>query len=485
MAITATFTADFSQFASETKKAEQNLTTFEAAAGQAGEKLAAVGDSAEQAAPKVAEVGKTTTGMETALKQMGVRLPPTVRDMDALGTSALEAVKNLGAVTTAMLAFQTFEAGWKVGRKIAEALGTDEVIGNAVAGWLGWGDVATQTAGAVADEIALANTRVDYHITRIEDARRVNDDFRKGIIQRGKDNEKAAKEEQKAFDDMQAAIVRVNIATQDHDAILASMNPKLVEAAGNALKHGASQRDVAAALLMTGSEIAAVVEHIKKETAALEEFKRKEQEVTEAIKQHWAGVGSILDDVMGVDKLQKATAWKDAIDAMGGSVAQLRGTELAGLRQAMLEGIDALGRMGALTTQQSSDFAALAIKAAEAEAALRPLVSTTEDLVKAQWEYVTALDEETRAQKAAGEAAKEKSGGGFQAGLVPNAIVGRNGVALDMFGRPVVAGGGISQLPVVNISVDGHIIGTEAELARLVGNALSGAYSKGGNRQPV
>lgn len=71
------------------------------------------------------------------------------------------------------------------------------------------------------------------------------------------------------------------------------------------------------------------------------------------------------------------------------------------------------------------------------------------------------------------------------AGLMPNAIVGRNGVALDMFGRPVVAGGGISQLPVVNISVDGHIIGTEAELARLIGNAMTGNYSKGGNRLPV
>jgi hypothetical protein len=54
-----------------------------------------------------------------------------------------------------------------------------------------------------------------------------------------------------------------------------------------------------------------------------------------------------------------------------------------------------------------------------------------------------------------------------------------------MFGRPVVAGGGISQLPVVNISVGGNIIGTEAELARLVGNALTSGYRQGGNRQPV
>lgn len=71
------------------------------------------------------------------------------------------------------------------------------------------------------------------------------------------------------------------------------------------------------------------------------------------------------------------------------------------------------------------------------------------------------------------------------AGLTPNAIIGRNGVPLDMYGRPVAGLGAISNLPVVNVSVAGNLIGTEQELARLIGNAVTGNYSKSGNKLPV
>lgn len=65
------------------------------------------------------------------------------------------------------------------------------------------------------------------------------------------------------------------------------------------------------------------------------------------------------------------------------------------------------------------------------------------------------------------------------------------GVAHDAFGRPVVPGGAISALPASlgqqnwTINVNGSVLSTEDQLALVVGNAVSGAYRRGGNRQPV
>jgi phage-related minor tail protein len=65
------------------------------------------------------------------------------------------------------------------------------------------------------------------------------------------------------------------------------------------------------------------------------------------------------------------------------------------------------------------------------------------------------------------------------------------GVARDAFGRPVVPGGAISALPAslgqqnISVVVNGSVLSTEEQLAAVMENALMGAYRRGGQRLPV
>jgi hypothetical protein len=227
--------------------------------------------------------------------------------------------------------------------------------------------------------------------------------------------------------------------------------------------------------------------HKKAEAAARKQAEALERLNAQAMTQHWDAVGAIIDEVFAVDKLQAATNWVDAIEAMGISVNQLREKELETLKQTMLDGINALSRSGELTSAQTAKFVQLAYAADQALQALKPVVKVTEDLVKAQWDYVTALDEEARAQgkaadaaKAAGQAKQAAQGGG----LLPTGIVGTGGVARDQYGRPVVAGGAISGLPIVNVNINSPL-GTPDAISRAVQDAMMHTYRSGGNRLPV
>src|SRR5262245_62038723 len=350
---------------------------------------------------------------------------------------------------------------------------------------MGWGDVAKETAGAVADSLKKAS----------EIAKKPVDDMKEAVRILTEDKEKHAEAAKKMADaekEWAAAAEEVAIASQDHAKVLSEMNPKVIEGAKYALEHGVNQKSVVTAYQLTKPEIAAVIDLMEKEKKALQELEEWNRKVAEAMKTHWDGVGAIIDQVFARDKLQAATNWVDAIDAMGGSVNHLHAVELEQLQQAMLDGIDALARSGDLTSQQSSQFTALAIAANVALAALKPVVTVTEDLVKAQWDYVTALDEEARAQAAAAGEAKKKTEAQDSAlanrpiggGLFPNAIVGQNGVAYDQYGRPVVPGGAMSGLPIVNVNIT-QPLGTPDAIARAIGSAMTSTYRSGGNRLPV
>lgn len=134
---------------------------------------------------------------------------------------------------------------------------------------------------------------------------------------------------------------------------------------------------------------------------------KQEEMATTAMKTHWDGVGEVIERVLGVTALRAATTWIDAINAMGGSVAQLTSVELANLQQAMFDGLDALARSGNATSSQANAFLEMAIQAGNAAAALRPVVTVTEDLAKAQYDYALAIDNQLAAQAAANQATSE------------------------------------------------------------------------------
>jgi hypothetical protein len=122
-----------------------------------------------------------------------------------------------------------------------------------------------------------------------------------------------------------------------------------------------------------------------------------------------------------------------------------------------------------------------------------------DEFARANYEAAKATDQVTQANHQAAqsfeeiaaamrsEAAAKTANRPTSGGLLPNAIVGHGGVARDMFGRPVVPGGAISGLPVVNpmtINVNSPL-GTPDQIAKAVGGALTGSYKSGGGRLPA
>ena len=277
----------------------------------------------------------------------------------------------------------------------------------------------------------------------------------------------------------------------------------------------------AAGVGVTAAEYQKYLALLDQEKAKLREIEELNRQIAAAMKAHWDGVGAVVDQVLGVDALQAATTWQDAIEALGGSVANLRANELEQLKATMLAGIDALARMGQLTNEQSSHFASLAVAADQALAALRPQVTVTEDLSKAMWDYVRALDAEAAAQRTAGEAAAAKEAGDaaraaarqgktdkirelgeafrgtFKGGNIgPTGIPTHGGRVLDIFGKPVTTPGtminlpkfetGFEQrIPFTNIVINGSVLGNKDEIARVVGDAITHSYSAGGLRMPT
>src|SRR5262245_53171152 len=175
MAITASFAADFSQFNGQVKDAGDMLTTFEGTVDKTSTAIQNMGTKTTTTAEKnVSNLARSFNQFDSALSTSGVHLGPWVKGLDEFAAVAGKSAKELGAVTTAGLAFVAFEKGWQVGRKIADYFKTDETIGNAIAKWMGWGDVAKETAGAVADAMALASQRAGREITSMNEAVQIN-----------------------------------------------------------------------------------------------------------------------------------------------------------------------------------------------------------------------------------------------------------------------------------------------------------------------
>jgi len=492
MAITASFSADFTQFSGEVNKAEKELTEFEGTADKTGKALVKMGDSSSKAAAPVRSLQTSFGQFDSVLSAMGINVGPVVKGIDEIASASGKTAAQLGTLATAGLAVGAAFAGWKLGRIVADLAGTDEIIGNTVAKWLGWGDVAKETAGAVADAIAIARTRTTEDIQTIDQAIAVNNNWMKEHKKQSKEHAKEAKENAEAYKAWEAATAAITVAGQDWEAVLRRMNPEIVEASKFYLEAGVSQNTLKDAYAMTESQIKAVASALKVEQEELKKVQELEAQAAAAMKEHWDPVGEVVDQIFGREWLNKATIWVDAIETLGGSVNSLRVNELEELKQTMLDGISALARSGELTSSQTAEFVRLAHAADQALQALQPVVKVTEDLVKAQWDYVTALDEEARAQAGAAAERKKKmdaaqSGLGDRpvgGGLMPNAIVGKNGVAYDQYGRPVVAGGAISGLPIVTVNINSPL-GTPDAISRAVQEAMMKSYSSGGNRLPV
>src|SRR5688572_19549930 len=141
-ALTGVMTADFTQFTTEIDRSIVKLQQFERAGEGTSESITGFADSLGTA--------------DRLLGSVGVRISPQIAALRELGSVAGLTVGQLGAIGTASVTVGTAIAGWELGRAVAGWTNLDEVIANATASLLGWGDVAAQRAGAGMDVLNRA-----------------------------------------------------------------------------------------------------------------------------------------------------------------------------------------------------------------------------------------------------------------------------------------------------------------------------------------
>ena len=499
MAITATFVADFDAFNTEVKKAEAQLDLFEKETEEAGGAITKMALSTKTAAPAVSGLTSAYRQFDGVLSAAGINLGPAVKGLEDLTAAAGKSITQIGLLGTAGLVVGTFTAAFVTARSVIEKFfpDLDNWIATSVSSLMGWGDVAAQEAGAVADALALASQRADREITNQSEALRINTQFRDDLIKKGKEQVQAEEAWRKAAEE-------VTIASQNWTAVLNTMNPKVIEAAKYALEHGVAQTSVATAYKLSKPEMAAVIQLMDDEKKKAQDLAAQQKKWAAEQKAEWDAAFAIRDRLFGDDAIKAASDYAKAIGLLGGTIETLNADQLAELQQVMLAAIDAMARSGRLTQEQSSAFATLAVQAGAALEAMRPVVTVTEDLVQAQWDYVTALDaantaaagargeiEKLTATEQAATTASRPAGGTL---LLPRAIATQGGIPRDLFGRPVVPDFSIAALPHEETTATGHYpttininspLGTPDQIASAVGNAVTSSYKAGGKRLPA
>jgi hypothetical protein len=507
MAITAQFDADFSAFNSEVGKAEQQLNLFEMSTAKTSTAITGMGTTTTKTAPGVNTLTTSLREFDGVLGAAGIHIGPAIKGIEDLGAASGKSVAELGKFAAAGLVVSTALAAWTVGRGAVAILkwfnvDLDGAIANATAKWMGWGDLVGATAGANADVLKLASDHAKRTITDINEARAINqkwvDDLKKGAKETAQANEEAAK----AAEAWAKAMDTVRAAGQNHEAVLRAMNAATVAAAKAALEHGVSLDTVATAYKLTASQIAAVEAAFKSEQAAAKASADEHKRITDELKTHWDAVLKIRDEALGKDAVEKATQWTEAILLLGNSVKTLSQDQLVELQKTMNEAMTAMARNGNLTAEQAAQFNDFSAAAAAAAAALKPVVDVTNELAAAQTDVVAtsgaALDALNQVNAAANTWGMHPGGQvPASTGLTQVSRIGgdqflvnpKTGEVIQklqrQYGDSFLGWGPQGAPPMVNLNVEGNILGTQDGLAKLISDALTYSYRSGGNRLPA
>jgi transcriptional regulator with XRE-family HTH domain len=157
--LSGVMTADFSDFHFEIDKSITKLKGLEGATGHTN---SAMGEFSEG----LGTVDKT-------LNVLGIRLGPQIQALRELGSAAGKTASEIGLIGTAGLTVAAAVGGWQIGRMISDFVGLDEVIGNATASLLGFGDVAGQRAAAGLDVLNRAAQIAGRTVTNFDEAMQI------------------------------------------------------------------------------------------------------------------------------------------------------------------------------------------------------------------------------------------------------------------------------------------------------------------------
>jgi hypothetical protein len=371
MPITGKFEADFSQFSSATKGANEDLKSLGTTATTTTAQITSLEKATTTAGPRASSLAESYHKFDGALNAVGIHIGPQIKAIEDIGNAAGKSASEIGLLGSAGLVAGAALAGWNFGRWIAGITGADQAIVTFADHLFNTG-LRAQEAGAVQDSIALAFQRTKIHATSAAQALQLN-------TQWAKEHQAAAKADAKAHNDWAAAMVEVNSAGKGWQGTLETIDGETVEAVKYYLAAGVSQGALAKAYELTDTQVKAVAASLAAATAASRAAAEAAEKDAKAIAAHWADVGKVVDQVLGKDALETATNWTDAIGALGGSLDKLSNEQLVELQAAMRGGIEALGKMGQLTSAQSSQFAALMAAAAAAIPPIKELTAASED----------------------------------------------------------------------------------------------------------
>ena len=157
--LSGVMTADFSDFMFEIDKSVVKLQGLEGASAQTN---SAMGEFSQG----LGTVDKT-------LSVLGIRIGPQIQALRELGSAAGKTASEIGLIGTAGLTVAAAVGGWQVGRMISDFVGLDEVIGNATASLLGFGDVAAERTAARMDVLNRAAQITGRTITDFDQAMQI------------------------------------------------------------------------------------------------------------------------------------------------------------------------------------------------------------------------------------------------------------------------------------------------------------------------
>jgi hypothetical protein len=319
MAVSAAFTADFTQFVAATKSAEASLATLE---GQS----ARVGSTFDKTQGNADRFHDSLQRFDGVLAAVGLNIGAEVRALGELGQAAGKTAGELGLITTAGLTAGAALGGWKLGRLIAEFFELDKVIGNATAKLLGWGDLTGETAGAKQDVVTRAIERGASATITYAEALEFNTAWQKKRAV-------ATKEAAKADEDIARAMIELNSAGVGWQGTLETINGTVVEAIKFYLAAGVSQSDLATANGLTAVQVKAVAAAMTDEAAATVNAQAAEKTLAEFRQIAHLQQIDILK-AQATEQLRLAGIVNDAVTAELAASIQLNAAH----------GLDAMGR---------------------------------------------------------------------------------------------------------------------------------------------
>jgi len=133
-----------------------------------------VGTASGTTVPQVNTLKGALTQFDGLLGSLGVNIGGGVRGLGELGEASGKSASQLGVIATAGLVVGAGIAGWKIGRAVSEFFDLDNIIGNATAKLLGWGDAASEAAGSKADALARASKTIGFEVLNLTTAMEIN-----------------------------------------------------------------------------------------------------------------------------------------------------------------------------------------------------------------------------------------------------------------------------------------------------------------------